>query len=484
MHRRVARATRAGGRAADLARAVRVRVRLRTRLRRAREAWRRTFPRRLPRWVEPAPARPTPPDGAAGSGTAPTAASVLSGGRVVADPAAANPRGRQRYGPPLATGELVLRGDGAGGVRWEIARTADRVPVVAGRVGEPLDARQSAVLAELAAVDCPPPGPDTPAGAWARVVAPLAMTGVVLHAPSPPAGLDPELAGQLATPLPGRDADPMAWELRSVGQRRVAIRQHAAGLGRLGQPPPVSALLVTKRPWLLADALAALVGQTYPELEIVVAVHGAPAPTGLPAGGRTLRVVEVPASRVLGEALAAASAVATGALVTKVDDDDRYGAEHIWDLVLARHYTGATVVGKGAEFVYLEPKDLTVRRRMAAEADTDTVAGGTITLAREVLADSGGWPPVPHSVDRALLDQVLGAGGTVYRTHPLGFIYTRHGDGHTWDPGLEYFRRDPVRTWQGLPRYAEFGTQFPGTQLPGTQPPGTDLSGSQPGAAA
>ena len=41
---------------------------------------------------------------------------------------------------------------------------------------------------------------------------------------------------------------------------------------------------------------------------------------------------------------------------TKVDDDDRYGPEHIWDLVLARQFSGATVVGKGAEFVYLEPK--------------------------------------------------------------------------------------------------------------------------------
>jgi hypothetical protein len=61
--------------------------------------------------------------------------------------------------------------------------------------------------------------------------------------------------------------------------------------------------------------------------------------------------------------------------------------------------------------------------------------------------------------DRALLDRVLADGGLVYRTHGFGFVYTRHGDGHTWDPGLDYFARDPVRTWNGLPPYEEFGAR-------------------------
>jgi hypothetical protein len=152
------------------------------------------------------------------------------------------------------------------------------------------------------------------------------------------------------------------------------------------------------------------------------------------------------------------TAAATGQLVTKVDDDDHYGPEHIWDLVLARHYTAATVVGKGSEFVYLEPKNLTVRRRMGAEFFTDTVAGGTIALSRDDLAAAGGWPPVPRSVDRALLDRVIDGGGTVYRTHPIGFVYTRHGDGHTWETDLAYFLRDPLRKWRGMPPYDEFGT--------------------------
>jgi hypothetical protein len=457
-------------------------------------------------------------------------------GVVRVEVAAASPRGRQRYGWRMPTGRLVLRGDDAGGWRWEVVRPSDGVTVVAGRVGDPLDHRQSAVLAELGAVRCddvrPGAGPgDGPGGrggaggrdrggaggrdrggddgagrgpgapplVWAQVVAQLAVTGVVLHAPAPsddtPGGpadgpavrsavgpdgdpgegrsggpprglLAPELLALLRAPLPGRGADPLAWEIRSVRQRRAALRHHGTGLTR---PPAVSALLVTKRPQLLGTALAALAAQTYPELEIVVGLHGAPPATDLTAehltaehlaavaGGRPLRVVPVPESRPLGEALAEAARAASGTVLTKVDDDDRYGPEHVWDLVAARHYSGATVVGKGAEFVYLEPKDLTVRRRMAAETTTDTVAGGTIALAREDLAAVGGWPPVPRWVDRALLDRVLAEDGTVYRTHPLGFVYTRHGDGHTWEADLAYFLRDRVRSWRGLPPYDEFG---------------------------
>ncbi|MPZ27368.1 MAG: hypothetical protein GEV12_13390 [Micromonosporaceae bacterium] len=380
----------------------------------------------------------------------PAGAGTAAGGRMVTvDATAANPRGRDRYGSRLPAGRLTLAVD-AGRVRWDVARRPDGVVVVAGWAGEPLDEPQRATLAGLGAVSYqdragPPPT------AVAQVLAQLAMTGVVLHAPDPPDLLAPELAARLREPLPDRAADPLSWEVRSVRQRRSAIRHHAEGLAR---PPAVSALLVTKRPHLLAAAVAAMTAQTYPELEVVVGLHGGE----LPAGTRlTGPLVQIPAERNLGEALAEATRAASGDLVTKVDDDDRYGPEHIWDVVAAWHYSGATVAGKGADFVYLEPKDVTVRRRMGAEFYTDTVAGGTVTVARADLAAAGGWPPVPRWVDRALLDQVLAGGGLVYRTHPLGFVYTRHGDGHTWEADLEHFLVDPQRRWDGLPSDQEIG---------------------------
>lgn len=416
---------------------VRRRVRLRTRLRRAQAAWRHRIPRRLPRWPDP------PPSGTAGAIPTGNAGSARSpAGLVTVDATRANPRGRQRYGPRLPAGHLHLADSG-----WEIRQRGTRV--LAGRFNEPLDPAQAAVLARLGTVICPPE--PAPPAAYAHLLATLAMTGVVVYAPWLPAAvsarLAPSLAETLRTPLPGRD--PYAWELRSVQQRRAALRHHAAGLGR----PAVSALLVSRRPHRVVPAVAALAAQTYPELEIVVCGHGCDLPA-LP-GDRVVRVRPVPADRTLGEALAEAARAATGTLLTKVDDDDRYGPEHVWDLVLARHYAGAQVAGKGAEFVHLAGKQVTVRRRMATETATDTVAGGTILIAREDLAAVGGWPPVPRAVDRALLDRVLAHGGGVYRTHPFGFIYTRHEEGHTWDAEPGYFLHDARRRWRGLPPPAQ-----------------------------
>lgn len=394
---------------------------------------------------------------------------------VVVDATTANPRGRQRYGPDLPVGRLRLVAE-SDGVWWHIARgPGDPTLVVAGRVGDPLDERQRDALARLRGVEAADFPADTPPAAAAAAIAQLAMTGVVLHAPGltdATAGLlAPEVAAFARKPLPGRDADPLEWELRGVAQRRAALRHHATAFAwpqaladtypALGDPPTVSALLVSKRPHLVMAAVAALAAQTYPALEVVVGLHGG----DLPAADRAqlaeqkvpVQVVPVPARLNLGEALAEVTRRASGSLITKVDDDDRYGPEHVWDLVLARHYAGATVAGKGAEFVHLESRDLTVRRYMGSELYTDVVAGGAMLLSRGDLEEIGGWRPVPRSVDRALLDRVLHAGGLVYRTHGFGFIYTRHEHGHTWDPGVDYFLHDPRSAWRGLPSYEEFG---------------------------
>ena len=64
-------------------------------------------------------------------------------------------------------------------------------------------------------------------------------------------------------------------------------------------------------------------------------------------------------------------------LLSKVDDDDWYGPDHIWDLVLAREVSGAALVGKGSEFVSLASSEATIRRFIGgADTWTTTIGGG------------------------------------------------------------------------------------------------------------
>lgn len=289
----------------------------------------------------------------------------------------------------------------------------------------------------------------------------LAATGVLLHSVALPRTL-----AQVAPTI-----EPTSWahalpselvarRVGSVSQHRAAIRG-GSGIVHLdaaqvaaGQPhslPHVTAILVTNRPGLVDRSLRALAAQTYPHLDAVVAVHGFP----MPPVAEELRhlvteSVSIPAHHDLGTALGIATRYAQGDLVTKFDDDDYYSPEHIWDLVLARTYSGAEVVGKHPEYTHISRYDITVQRAFTGGAYGEAVAGGTLMISKADLYELGGWRPVPRSVDRALFQRVLRAGGLVYATHGLGFVYARNGSGHTWASTDSQFLRGVVQQWAGL----------------------------------
>ncbi len=289
-------------------------------------------------------------------------------------------------------------------------------------------------------------------------LAALAASGAVLVAPrlddAVAAVFGPSLAAEVRAPAPGPQ-DRRAWEQRSVRQRREAMRRWGGrSLFPAGATTPVSALLVTRRPALVDTALAAVEASTYPALEVVLVVHGTdevPAHVAARAAASRLPVVvhAEPATTPFGAVLEAAAERASGPLLTKVDDDDRYGPEHVWDLVVAQAASGADLVGKPLALVRVERLGRTVwRAGHPTEVDTTFVAGGTILLAADRLRAAGGWAHLPRHVDRALLDAVLEAGGRVYRTHGEGFVYVRHDESdHTWaaDPAL--FLADSVEQW-------------------------------------
>lgn len=255
-------------------------------------------------------------------------------------------------------------------------------------------------------------------------------------------------------------------ELLSTRQRRAALRHHGAPevcralATDAGLPvtplPTVSVVLATNQPEHLRDAVRRIDRQSYPEVEIVVALHG----DGFPERtARTLRrltrrpleVVAAPSSATLGEVLNLATGAASGELLAKMDDDDLYDVDHLLDLTDALRYSGATLVGKGSEFVYLAELDTTIRRfPTGAESANRNLAGGTLLLGRGDLAEAGGWQRARRAVDQRLIDDVLRTGGRVHRTHGFGFVLNRHDAGHTWEVSVDYFLRQAVTQWRGL----------------------------------
>ncbi len=275
------------------------------------------------------------------------------------------------------------------------------------------------------------------------------------------------LGADLVVALAGIDeedlTDPTFREAVSVAQRRITLNTHSlparlaqvrAAAGLPVQPAPsVSVVVSTNRPALVERIVGILAAQDHPNTELILALHGDgfEAHDPVTSDGLNLKVLRAPADTVFGHVLSQASAMAEGEWVAKMDDDDWYGHEHLSDLVLAARYSGADLVGKGSEFVYLESSDVTLRRSLGAgEAPSRTLSGGTLLVRAAVLREVCGWRGIPRGVDAALIDDVARIGGTIWRTHPFGYLLRRTTRGHTWRIDDSYFLRQAQHQWQGL----------------------------------
>ncbi|WP_157575006.1 glycosyltransferase family 2 protein [Jiangella muralis] len=274
------------------------------------------------------------------------------------------------------------------------------------------------------------------------------------------------LADEIAAVTPRVLADPVRREAYAMSIRRLAFARHgtrqrwgavARQLGRWSRPTAtVSVILPTRRPELLARIAEQVRRQTWPEVELVLGLHGLershPSVRDLEtAYDRPLVITEVPASRTFGDMLNDLCDLASGELIAKMDDDDWYSEHHLTDLVHAAEYSRADLVGSGAEFLYLEALDLTVRRhRTSGHRYTNRVPGATLLMPVHTLRGVGGWRPLHRAVDTALAHAVTQSGGSIYRTHGLGIVVFRAAQGHTWDPGVEYFLRGDVQQWPGF----------------------------------
>src|SRR5690606_23320930 len=124
------------------------------------------------------------------------------------------------------------------------------------------------------------------------------------------------------------------------------------------------------------------------EVEVVLAAHGFDPDRDVvrrALGERPHQVLAFDPDTFFGDVLTGAAQAASAEVLMKWDDDDWYSPDAVHDLLMARRYTGADVVGMPSEFVYLEEGDLTVRRNHPTELFARFVAGGTLLLDRGLV---------------------------------------------------------------------------------------------------
>ena len=254
-------------------------------------------------------------------------------------------------------------------------------------------------------------------------------------------------------------------EIQALESIRQSRRVDASHL------PTVSVVVSTLRGNDLSNLLQQLRNQTLPSFELMLGLHN----LELTAEHKKLiaqlqkRKVKVVTKKfnsdfTLGSILSQLSELSHGQYIAKMDDDDYYGPEHLYDLVDAAIATGADVVGRAMNYVYLEPLGITVRRFSKSgiqevELWSDWVCGGTILVKREKAEAAGWFGEGFTAVDRFLLSGVTNAGGRIWRTFGAGYIYRRTFTFHTYVTNYSKYLNGANQQVVGVWPHAIFGSE-------------------------
>jgi hypothetical protein len=223
--------------------------------------------------------------------------------------------------------------------------------------------------------------------------------------------------------------------------------------------PPVTAIVVSKRPQLVDRVVDIIRAQTHRPAQVVFVCHGSDfmpdqvAEKFLSAGIKCLVIPLEAEGTYLADGLNLAREHARTPLIAKIDDDDYYGPNYLKDACLAFTYTDATIVGKNSYFCYLEKTDQTLLRFPGRHyRNTSLVHGGTLVW-REELIRHVRFPRMRQGTDSNFLKTVRSAGGRIVSIDPFNFVHVRYANTsqHTWQIDDATFAEKATHLSAGLP---------------------------------
>jgi 2-polyprenyl-3-methyl-5-hydroxy-6-metoxy-1,4-benzoquinol methylase len=220
-----------------------------------------------------------------------------------------------------------------------------------------------------------------------------------------------------------------------TGHRADDILAHA-GLNNPmpEQLEPISVVIPTNRPHQLDHLLDSVARQTYPNLELVLVLHGIEldrheiadkvAARGMPE----CQVLRVDSDVVLGEVFNRGFDVTRYRRIAKMDDDDYYGAEYLHDLSDAQEFSHADIVGKWAHYAYLESVNAMIYRYGDHEHRyREVLAISTLLLDKSVF-ESVKFPPLPVGSGSVFLKAAAAEGVISYSADRFNYLYMRYSD--------------------------------------------------------
>lgn len=305
-----------------------------------------------------------------------------------------------------------------------------------------------------------------------RIFEILASGGSVVSAPSPaishffPDGLVPMPTNEQETYQEIRALlQPGGYRDKQVHQaQRIIWRNHTfahrvdeifnwAGIKHSRKDPTVSIISSTIRPGFVSHILAAAARQKNVNLELNLLLHGFEIDERIIReeakilGLENVNILYASKESTLGENLNRLVSASSGDIVSKMDDDDFYGEHYLEDLVNAKMYSNAEVVGKASSYIHFESKGATILSYAASENRfSKFVRGATLTADRALFQELP-FRELNRSEDTTFLNNVMSSGGKIYAADRFNFWIRRSSNQahHTWSVAdRELFATGPV----------------------------------------
>lgn len=205
--------------------------------------------------------------------------------------------------------------------------------------------------------------------------------------------------------------------------------------------PKVSAVVSTIRPQQIQHILSTIGAQRNVDVELILVSHGFTIDReeferfATKSNVVNFQILEIDRSLTLGDCLNEAVAQASGDFITKMDDDDLYGENYLFDQVAALRFSGASVVGKQAHFMYLADSDATLLRFAEREHRFTNMVMGPTILGHAEIFKSTPFESRSRGEDTQFLRGIIDGGGTIYSSDRFNFMQMRGDDGiaHTWN---------------------------------------------------
>ncbi|MFQ6551592.1 glycosyltransferase family 2 protein [Aestuariibius insulae] len=154
--------------------------------------------------------------------------------------------------------------------------------------------------------------------------------------------------------------------------------------------PLITAIIVSKRPQLVASCIDAFRNQTARKKELIVVLNMSTEPESLPALAENESVFRLPPNCTVGQCLNAGVASSNGKYWTKMDDDDFYVDTYLEDLQAYFRATQADCLGRQAVYFYFDganesrARDFLTRRCFRLARAGNYLSGATLSGRADV----------------------------------------------------------------------------------------------------